>query len=328
MWPEIGKGIACVVVLLIGFVVSRVGLAVIKYQWSMKKYREIEWPWESDMKLPMMNAFSTSSGLDRFLDRKYWFDKNGKMKSVVAAGAYFDGSPAVAFSEPDTIKQLLDDESYPKLPATYDFIGLILGNGLVTSKGELWKKMRKIMTPPLHGNHLTAIGPALVQSAQDMVQELRTRAANAPSGPLGLDVVEFFSGVTSAFAAHSIFGQMNPEVARWWYVINVQITPYFLADLILGQALSRNIPWPWTIKFNRAMEQLTVAMRASIAQCRQRLIECPSFSRDSDLLTTLVTATDENGQFLDERQIIDEALTISFASTFYFAFILFLFLIN
>src|SRR4051812_4686879 len=58
---------------------------------------------------------------------------------------------AILFFKPEHIRHFLKDnaQNYHK-SSLYDNLAPILGKGLVTSEGELWKKQRRIVAPEFH----------------------------------------------------------------------------------------------------------------------------------------------------------------------------------
>jgi PHYB activation tagged suppressor 1 len=58
-------------------------------------------------------------------------------------------------TEPELIKEILNnkDRAYPKAKAP-NYVKQLLGDGLVTSEGEKWLKMRKLANHAFHGGSL------------------------------------------------------------------------------------------------------------------------------------------------------------------------------
>ncbi|KAK7822137.1 cytochrome p450 cyp749a22 [Quercus suber] len=59
-------------------------------------------------------------------------------------------------TEPELIKEILNnrDNAFPKPKTTEGFIKKLLGDGLVTSEGEKWAKMRKLANSAFHAESL------------------------------------------------------------------------------------------------------------------------------------------------------------------------------
>lgn len=74
--------------------------------------------------------------------------------------ATFFGKPYLLVHDPDIIKQIsvVHGNKFPKTPQFYEELKISIGNGLVTSEGELWKRERSLINPIFtHGNISTMI---------------------------------------------------------------------------------------------------------------------------------------------------------------------------
>jgi cytochrome P450 len=66
------------------------------------------------------------------------------------------------FNTAEAAKQILTDtQLFPKLPLTYNLTVPLLGKGLVTSEGKIWKDHRRLLTPLFHFNNLKNNIPVL-----------------------------------------------------------------------------------------------------------------------------------------------------------------------
>src|SRR6266508_6376962 len=90
------------------------------------------------------------------------------------------------FNHPDYVKHILADNS-----ANYEKgIGLVharraLGDGLLTSEGELWRKQRKVIQPAFQSRRIADQATVVAQEAAGMVARLRARAGGEPVDVLG-----------------------------------------------------------------------------------------------------------------------------------------------
>ena len=73
----------------------------------------------------------------------------------------------VSVSDPESIKKILAMEraKYAKDDWSYKFFKPILGTGLVTAEGELWKRQRGVMGPMFHYNSLARLFPVFTGAA-------------------------------------------------------------------------------------------------------------------------------------------------------------------
>ena len=81
------------------------------------------------------------------------------MSFFVGAGKnylqWYGPQPQMVITEPELIKEILNnrDSTYPK-EEVKRYVKKLLGDGLVTSEGEKWAKMRKLANYAFHGESL------------------------------------------------------------------------------------------------------------------------------------------------------------------------------
>src|SRR4051812_41255189 len=79
----------------------------------------------------------------------------------------------VVLTDPDWIKYVLVDnnKNYTKSFA-YDSIRLFLGNGLLTSEGEFWKRQRRLAQPAFHKEKLALMFQNMVEQTEKCICNL------------------------------------------------------------------------------------------------------------------------------------------------------------
>jgi cytochrome P450 len=89
----------------------------------------------------------------------------------------------VQITNPDYIRQVLqtDQKNYTK-SVQYEQLKLILGEGLVTSEGDMWKKQRKLIQPAFHRQQIASFFDIMVDCTNEMLDEWR----KAPEGKIDL----------------------------------------------------------------------------------------------------------------------------------------------
>jgi cytochrome P450 len=204
-------------------------------------------------------------------------------------------------THPDAIEHVLlkGHRNYRKPDIFYKAIGLIGGDGLFTSEGDLWKRQRQMAQPAFHSSYLATLVPRMVQGARQFIAE-RDRTAGETFDMsedmmrLGLRIASttLFSADISAKADRigRAFRTALAHVSR--RLNSIQIIPIWF-------------PTPANVRFTRAKKLLDKAV-AEIISNRQRTSDRPD-----DLLTMLLAAHDQTtGDKMPTRLLMDEVLTL------------------
>ena len=66
-------------------------------------------------------------------------------------------------SDPSLIRHVLLDNiaNYDKHTPAFDAVRVVLGNGMLTSGGEFWKRQRRIAQPAFQGESVQRFGPTI-----------------------------------------------------------------------------------------------------------------------------------------------------------------------
>jgi enediyne biosynthesis protein E7 len=190
-------------------------------------------------------------------------------------------------NHPDDIKQVLlsNHRNYTKGQGM-DRVKILLGNGLMTSEGDFWRRQRRMMQPEFHRKVIDRLG-RLIHEVNEKFAE-RWAAHSARGEPVNL--TDDTSELTLEIVLRSIFG----------------------ADLErLERQLGAN---PFEVVAKEQNRDLKFAFRfRSLAKLVGGLIERRRREGDdgSDFLSMLMAARDrENEQPMSDKELIDEVLTL------------------
>ncbi len=219
------------------------------------------------------------------------------------------GTRAVLFSHPDDVREVLvtHGQRYEKNTWGYRRMREILGRGLVTSNGGLWKKQRRTMQPVFQRPRIDLLVQRMSASAMELAENWQKGGARS------LDVDDDMMRVTLQIVGHTLLSQdVSATATRMGPVMD---------ELLSGMMVRIARPWtflmPWT-RSNRAYWQSIRALDEivwPIIRTRRAEEQTSGASkRDPDLLDTLLSARDpETGQGMDEAQLRDEVMTIFLA---------------
>jgi cytochrome P450 len=177
-------------------------------------------------------------------------------------------------------------------------LSAVLGQGLVTSSGELWRRDRQLIQPAFQRDQIEKYAAVMVAYTQRLLEEWRpgqTRDVHAELMRLTLEIVAqtLFSASVSGQAGE--VGRAMDTVMRYW------------AGPAAVFSWWQRLPTPGTFRFRRAMKRLNEILVGAIAQRRT------GNSGPEDLLSRLLHARDEEGGGLSDQQLRDELVTLFLA---------------
>lgn len=106
-------------------------------------------------------------------------------------------------NDPEVVKHVLVDnaKNYTK-SKSYDGLRLVMGNGLVTSEGEFWRRQRKLAQPAFHKDRLASFADTMVDATEQMLG----RVGSEP-GPRVLAVHAELMRLTLSIVGRTLFGK-------------------------------------------------------------------------------------------------------------------------
>ncbi len=213
------------------------------------------------------------------------------------------------FFHPDHYRHILQDNNrnYTKIPhPSLSLLRPVLGNGLLTSDGDFWRRQRRLAAPAFHHKRLasfattmTAATNAMLDGWHAVAKDGRSLDINAAMMHLTLEIVGktlFSIDLTrEADTVGEAFALVNEEIGR--------LTSIPFSEIGL------KIPFlPSTRIVNKNKAILTNIVNGIIQERRRAELE------GEDLLGMLMAARDEEtGEGMSDQQLHDEVMTIMLA---------------
>ncbi len=212
-------------------------------------------------------------------------------------------SHIVFVNEPDFIHEILINQ--PQLfikERTQRRMKILLGEGLITSDGEIHRRQRRIAAPAFHRQRIQAYGAVMVDRAA------RMRGQWQPGRPI--DLSSQMMQLALEVVARTLF---NTDVTGDVLQINDQVNVimqlyHYLIALPRAEAYL-HWPVPGLIRFRRARARLDKVVQSMIAAHRADGVD------HGDLLSMLLASRDEEADHsgMTDEQLRDEVLTIFLA---------------
>jgi cytochrome P450 len=250
---------------------------------------------------PMNNLFS-ASGLLRAANRNM-LDMLSEMQTKYGDTFQFEvmGSRQYVFTQPDHLQEIVLTQAskfYKENSYKNEKSGMarFMGNGLVVSDGEFWKRQRKLVAPSMHAKRIHAYAGTMVEYTQGMLDHWRDGAQ--------LDIAYEMMQLTLKIVAQTLFHvDISKDVGR----IDEAMESVQESAGGAFRLIPTWVPTPGELRARRALRELDEIVYGVINERRA------SGEDKGDLLSMLLLAEDDDGQRMTDKQARDEAVTMFLA---------------
>jgi cytochrome P450 len=201
-------------------------------------------------------------------------------------------------TDPDEIERILVEESerFPKHDDSNSELKQIVGDGLITSQGELWERQREAIQPAFYMDHIREYADIMVSRSEE------ASARWQPGEPL--EMREEMTRLTLEILVDAMFGRdIDIEERGFYEAVEAFQKPMQPAYQPITFFAPDWTPLPFLRRANRAHDHLHEQID-DIIETRRRGDD----DRD-DLVSMLLDADTE----MDDEQIRDEMMTFLFA---------------
>ena len=179
------------------------------------------------------------------------------------------------------------------------FLLRLIGNGLVTSDGDFWRRQRRLAQPAFHRDRVNNYAETMVAFTERMLDSWRDRQT--------LDAYAEMMRLTQAVVVKTLFSaDVSAEAERVRCALDLIVQP-FGSQATLKWILDNRLPTPAHVRFNRAVREVDRVVFRFIRERRA------SGEDTGDLLSMLLRAQDEDGTRMTDKQLRDEVMTLFLA---------------
>ena len=213
----------------------------------------------------------------------------------------------VVVAEPAAAHHVLveNHKNYVK-SQNYQGLKILLGDGLLTSEGDFWKRQRKLAQPAFHRERLAGFVGAMTECTDDVL----SRWQSSHSGTM--DIHREMMRLTFRIVGKTLLSMdLDGEAKAVGEALDVSL--HWANEYV--ESIVRIPPWvptPKNVRFNRAKRTLdSLVLRAATE--RRAEVERGA-TGPGDLLTNLLEARDqETGAGMSDEQLKHELLTLILA---------------
>ncbi len=207
--------------------------------------------------------------------------------------------PYYLVSHPDLIEDVLvtHHKDFGKSLDYRLYLKAVLGDGLLTSEGDVWLRQRRLAQPAFHSERVASYAELMVAYAERML-------AHWAHGETK-DVHEEMMRLTLQIVSKVLFGA---DIEREAVDVDraLDVVMRHSADWS-SLPIPTFIPTPGNLRWKRAIRRLNEIIYGIIRQRRK------DEGDTGDLLSMLLHARDEDGSRMTNRQLRDEVMTLVLA---------------
>jgi cytochrome P450 len=179
------------------------------------------------------------------------------------------------------------------------FFYRLVGNGLVTSEGDFWRRQRRLAQPAFHRQRISSYGEIMVQYAQRAIAKWNDGEQR--------DISREMTRLTLEIVVKTLFNSDVSNDADHVREMLSQIVKPFASQATLKWIADNRLPTPGHRRYFNAVSEIDRVVFRIIAERRA------SGSDEGDLLSMLLQAQDEDGSQMSDAQLRDEVMTLFLA---------------
>ncbi|MFO0611176.1 MAG: cytochrome P450 [Polyangiaceae bacterium] len=198
---------------------------------------------------------------------------------------------------------LVQNSSNYRKSRNYQGLKVMLGEGLLTSEGDFWRKQRRLAQPAFHRDRLAAFAGSMVSCTSDMLDRWDREHHGTP-----FDLHRELMRLTFRIVGKTLLStELDGAAKDIGDALNVALD--WANDYV--ESLVRVPPWvptPKNLRFSKAKEVIETLVDRIVAERRR------AKDLGGDLLGMLMAAQDDaTGERMSDRQLRHELLTLVLA---------------
>jgi cytochrome P450 len=209
-------------------------------------------------------------------------------------------------AHPEGVEHVLQthQQNYRKGKLFTKPLSMLVGEGLLTSEGDFWRRQRRLAQPAFHRQRILALGETMTAAAEEMSRRWRGFEKSGEQ----FDVAMEMTHLTLQIAGRTLFGvDLGGEAGKVGSALRIAFE-HLNYRMSYPWALPEALPTRRNRRFLRARRALDEVVYSIIRERRERATDT------GDLLSMLLMARDEEtGEGMSDEQLRDEVLTILIA---------------
>jgi cytochrome P450 len=208
------------------------------------------------------------------------------------------GTSRVLVNRPDYIQQLLilDHAKLYKSTLTKLVVEPLLGQGLLISEGDFWRRQRRLAQPAFHRSRTNEYSPVMVECALERMRSWHSGETR--------NIAEEMMKLTLEVAVRTLFGTSLAGDSDSIGKAMTFLMRHYLRRARTPWRIPESWPTPANRRARREVEYMDSLIYGIISDRKK------DTRPRNDLLSLLMAAMHEDGSQMTERQVRDESMTL------------------
>ena len=210
------------------------------------------------------------------------------------------GMPFYMFNHPDHIEEITRRQHrFFKKDFFIESLRPLLGNGLLTSEGEEWRRQRAMAQPAFQAKQIQQYAATMVAFTQKMLATWKPDQS--------ADLHHEMMRLTAQIVTKTLFdADVNDDEGSIGKDLEIAMT--FYANPLAMWPAWRYVPTPTNLRFTRTLKRLNAIIYQLIGERR-----ATGTAGRTDLLSRLLEAADEDGKKMSDTELRDQLMTLFLA---------------
>lgn len=214
--------------------------------------------------------------------------------------------PTFFVTGPKGVENILQSNQHAYQGFNYSHVQLrpLLGNGLLTSEGEIWLKHRRLAQQAFHKAQLEKLSRLMTETVKNFIEKWDMEIDRSATVNIGDEMGLMTLGVVSESLFGTKMGERAIRVRDAWPLV----LDHMVARMLNPLRVPEQIPSPGNVRYRNSLAMLNEAVYSLIADHRAITEE------DGNLLGMLIAARDQKlATHFDDQELRDEVMTILLA---------------
>jgi cytochrome P450 len=205
--------------------------------------------------------------------------------------------------DPEIVKEICLSKKYNKPSVTYEIFQSLVGQGLVSTDGEIWRRHRNLIMPSFSPKNVQQ----MIYSMNEVIcQKLEDFSKTNDGSLVFTDFNEQISQITLYVILAVAFGvdiENKDKLAHLFEELTVTFANTLLGIIMIGKWFTE-LPLPFFWKYQSVRNEIHHIV-TDIINKKRKQVQPKEYN---ELMSTLIYSTDENGENFTDQEIFDESM--------------------